>query len=470
MIERIPTLGLKQVLNDALRTKSGIVGFGLLALLVGVSVAVPIIYPEDVVRSWTELGAWSDYPRSAQPEWMDFFVGKKLSRTIIIEQEDFRKAASDPNLTLKVIILRGLFEFNYDTFPTEVIVSIFANWTSRTPIIEILWERPDGTNLTLVSMVPERRVPIANVIEFDKDDVILQNVRTWGLSNGANDSAFLRPEIALFAKVGPDMLDPTKAEVLHGRYVFRLKVVAFDQADDVDVRFVTHGEAYGLAGTDVMRRDLLIGLLWGAPVALAFGTGAALVTTFTQVVFGALGAYYGRRWDELVQRMTDFLLIIPLLPILILIGTFYSPGLLAIFFVIVAFNIVGGASKVVRSVVLSVKEEQYVQAASSYGASRTRILFRHIIPRTLPYTFAIIALSVPGFIFLEAALSFLGLGDPFLPTWGAIIGEAQREGALYNGMWWWITFPSAGILATTVAFALMGYSFDKVLNPRLREE
>src|SRR5207244_13278943 len=96
--------------------------------------------------------------------------------------------------------------------------------------------------------------------------------------------------------------------------------------------------------------------------------------------------------------------------------------------------------------------------------------------RVMPYTFALIALTVPAFIFLEASLSFLGLGDPSLPTWGHILGDAYTQGALFasraypTGLWWWVFFPAAGIIFTTVAFALLGYAFDKVLNPRLPEQ
>ncbi len=88
----------------------------------------------------------------------------------------------------------------------------------------------------------------------------------------------------------------------------------------------------------------------------------------------------------------------------------------------------------------------------------------------MPYTFALIALAVPSYIFLEASLSFLGLGDPTRPTWGNLMGTAQMSNALYNGFWWWIALPAVAIVFTTVAFALMGYAFDKVLNPRLREQ
>ena len=197
---------------------------------------------------------------------------------------------------------------------------------------------------------------------------------------------------------------------------------------------------------------------------------AALMTVFSQVILGTLGAFYGGRYDEFIQRSADFFLIIPVLPILILVGVLYRPGIWTILFIIVAFSIVGGTTKVARSIALQVREEMHIEAARTYGAPRLRILFKYIIPRAMPYTFATLALAVPGFIFLEAALSFLGLGDPILPTWGAIMGDAFRNGAMYNGLWWWITFPALGILFTTVAFAILGYAFDRVLNPRLREE
>lgn len=469
-MERVPTLGVKQVFKETLRTKAGFAGFAMLGAILAVALVIPFIAPLDVVHTWTDINAWTDYPRNAAPEWVEIFAGKKLPRTVLLEKTEFRKAASDPNLTLKVILLRATFDFTYDDFPSEATMATYSNWTFRSPTIEITWQRPDDRNLTLTTYAPTRTDPVADVIPLSTDTAIKDTIRQWALALNATDSANVRPEVTLFAKANADMLLANRAEVLKGRYVLRVKVIAFDQADDVDARFIAFGKVYGLAGTDYRRRDLLIGLLWGAPVALAFGVSAALITVFANIIIGGAGAYFGGRWDEFIQRATDFLLIIPVLPVLILMGSLYRPGLVTILIVVVALSILGSPTKVVRSIVLQVKEEQYIEAAKSYGATRTRILMRHIIPRTLPYTFALVALSVPSFIFLEASLSFLGVGDPLLPTWGAIMGEAQREGALYNDLWWWISFPAIGILSVTVAFALIGYSFDKVLNPRLREE
>jgi peptide/nickel transport system permease protein len=231
-----------------------------------------------------------------------------------------------------------------------------------------------------------------------------------------------------------------------------------------------YGTVFGLAGTDDRRRDLMVGILWGAPVALAFGVAAGAVVVLVQTILGALGGWYGGATDEAIQRATDIFLILPILPILIVISLFYRPGIWVILFVVVAFGIVGSTTKVVRSIVLQIREEQFIEAAQAYGASRLRILFRYIMPRVMPYVFALVALSVPAFIFLEASLSFLGLGDPTLPTWGALLGDAYNGSALFYGYWWWVAFPTIGIVYTAVGFALLGYAFDKVINPRLREE
>ncbi|MEE9173601.1 MAG: ABC transporter permease [Thermoplasmata archaeon] len=467
----------KQVIIEAAKTKAGIVGFGMLIMLVVVVAIVPIYAPFDVVSAWNSRQPWLDNPKVAAPEWMDWFTSRDMARSLIVQQDDFTKSAgTNPEGTFKLITLRRTFEWNSDEFPSEVVVRLFAQWIDGTPPprVKAIWLRPDGESLELFNLFPDRRVPDINVISISQDAAVRETVRSWALGLGAEDQAFIQPGSVIFARADGEhannMLNTTSAAVLRGRYTLQLEAFAFDADDDVDSMFLAHGNIFGLVGTDQNRRDLFIGLLWGAPVALAFGTVAALLTVFSQVLLGALGAFYGGRWDEFIQRAADFFLILPVLPILILIGAFYTPSIWIILGVVVIFSLVGGTTKVIRSIVLQVKEDQYIESARSYGASRWRILVRYILPRTLPYTFALIALSVPAFIFLEAALSFLGLGDPLLPTWGKILGDAQRSGAIFSGAWWWITFPALGILFVTVGFAFLGYAFDKILNPRLREE
>src|SRR3970282_1910022 len=115
---------------------------------------------------------------------------------------------------------------------------------------------------------------------------------------------FTRAGDTLFAQVGPEMLIPTSAQVMKGRYTLQFHINAFSSVDEVDVKFLASGTVYGLAGTDSQRRDLMVGLLWGAPVALAFGTAAALLTVFAQVILGALGAYNGGGGGQATPRGT----------------------------------------------------------------------------------------------------------------------------------------------------------------------
>ncbi|MFQ6012920.1 MAG: ABC transporter permease [Thermoplasmata archaeon] len=471
------TLTTKEVVLEAAKTKAGMVGFGMLILLVITVAVVPIYAPFDVVSAWSSRQPWLDNPKTAAPEWMDLITSRDLARSLIVEPDEFVKSSGvNPEGTFKLITLRRTFEWNADEFPSEVVIRLFATWQDGTPPprVKAVWLRPDGESLEIFNLFPDRRLPDINVISVSQDEVVRETIRNWALELGAEDQAFIRPGSVIFAKADPanvgNMLNPGSAAVLRGRYTLQLEVFAFAADDDIDGKFLAYGKIYGLAGTDQARRDLFVGILWGAPVALAFGTAAALLTVFSQVILGALGAYYGGRWDEMIQRSTDFFLILPVLPVLILIGAFYTPSIWNILIIVVFFSLVGGATKVIRSIVLQAKEDLYIESAKSYGAPRGRILIRYILPRTMPYTFALIALSVPSFIFLEAALSFLGLGDPLLPTWGKVLGDAYRGGAIFSGAWWWITFPAMGILFVTVGFAFLGYAFDKILNPRLREE
>jgi peptide/nickel transport system permease protein len=209
--------------------------------------------------------------------------------------------------------------------------------------------------------------------------------------------------------------------------------------------------------------------VWGAPIALSFGLIAALATSFLQTFIGSLSAWYGGLVDEVIQRITDVYMILPFLPILITISIVYRIDIWTLLLVVVGLSVFGGSTKTARSMTLQIMTEQYIEAAISYGASRKRILFLYILPRLLPYTLANIVLSVPSYVFLEAALSVLGLGDPMMPTWGKIISDAYSGGAVEHGLWWWILLPSALIILTAISFAFIGLALDKVVNPRLRE-
>ena len=464
-------IGTRAAFRDALRTKSGIFGFGMLIFLLSLVVVIPFLAPYDVVQTWNDVSKWTDNPRMAKPDWIDAFSSVKEARNVVKDWDDFDIYESNTSGSLKVILLRTKWDFAWDVFPPELRLELLSSWADRKPLITVEWERPDKETIEIFTAAPTAAAPLVQTLSISTETSVMSRVEMWAKAvAGAENVTLVRPHVTLYAQKEPGMLDPARSTVLKGGYKLTITVIAFDANDTVNARFISYGTVFGLAGTDNFRRDLFIGLLWGAPVALAFGSAAAVITVMSSVVFGALGAYFGGRVDELIQRMTDFLIILPVLPILILLAQMGVRSLIAILGVVIVFNILGGATKVVRSIALQVKEELFVESARSYGASRLRILFRYILPRTTPYSFSLLALSVPSFIFLEAALSFLGLGDPTIPTWGSILGDAQRNGAAYNEKWWWMALPASGIIFTTIAFVFLGYSFDTVLNPRLREE
>jgi peptide/nickel transport system permease protein len=118
--------------------------------------------------------------------------------------------------------------------------------------------------------------------------------------------------------------------------------------------------------------------------------------------------------------------------------------------------------------VLQVKTAAFVEAARALGASRMRIMIRHIFPQVAPFVFSQLVFLVPGAILAEAALSFLGLGDPSIPTWGQILEYGFRSGAIYVGFWWWILPPGLLIVLTATTFVLLALSLEPIVNPRLR--
>jgi peptide/nickel transport system permease protein len=263
--------------------------------------------------------------------------------------------------------------------------------------------------------------------------------------------------------------DPETGDLLKGQYQLLLTGTTFEPESDINIEFVLHGQVFGLAGTDHSRRDLVVPLLWGAPVALAFGLIASLGTSVLTMIIAALGTWYGGWVDELIQRITEINLVLPFLSILIMIGTFYSRSLWVILGATIVLSIFTGAIKAYRSIFVQVKESMYIEAARAYGASSPRIIFLYLIPRMIPLLIPGLVSSVPAFVFLEASLAVLGLGDPVLPTWGKIIENANSNGALYRGYYYWILEPATLLMITGLGFAMLGFALDRVFNPKLRD-
>jgi len=184
-------------------------------------------------------------------------------------------------------------------------------------------------------------------------------------------------------------------------------------------------------------------------------------------LYGGYSGFKGGATDTVLMRFVDIMLTIPTLPILLILTDILGPSIWNIILVITAFGW-AGIARVIRAQTLSLRGRPFVDAARVAGASNRRIMFSHIFPNVLPYSFLYMTLGVAGAILTEAALSFLGLGDPRAISWGQMLYSIQTAGAVMYA-WWWLLPPGLAITLISTGFYLIGRAFDEILNPRLRK-
>lgn len=222
-----------------------------------------------------------------------------------------------------------------------------------------------------------------------------------------------------------------------------------------------------LLGTNDIGQDLLSELIFGARVSLLVGVAAASAALLIGGAVGVLAGYYPKRLGELLMRGVDAVLILPFLPLLIVLAAYLGRSLLNTILVIGAL-IWAAPARIIRSQVLSLRSREYVLAARSMGAPDRWIIFRHVLPRAALLAAGTFVRAVAGAILLEASLSFLGLGDPIQKSWGSILFWAQARGAFLTPAWkWWVLPPGLLIMAASLGFALIAFSLEERIDPRL---
>jgi peptide/nickel transport system permease protein len=461
MTGALQVLSASGMVKEFKRSKSGLAGVAILSGLIVMTIYAVAAIPLNSFTQWNNPNFWIDLPKSAKPAWVNL-LGPKMPEHIIMTAKEAAKSTSVDN-GVRIVTHSYTVNFNFDSYASDFMMIYSARYGSTQPALQIDVLRPDGNEFQIyfASLPPSQQGKNEfSARIFSTDRLVADNLAEYrNLFAYTADTS--RPQVLIFS-------DTHENRVLKGSYIIRQTFYLFDPSDSiVNSGVILGGKVYGIMGTDDLRRDLAIGILWAAPVALFIGLSVAVAAVLIGLIYGVVAGYKGSHTDEGLMRINDLFYSLPTLPLLVILSMTVGRSIFLITGFLVIFGWVGMA-KISRSLALQIKNLQYIEAAKLMGQSDIKIVFKHMIPQLLPLTFASIAIAVPSAILGEAALSFLGLGDPSIPTWGQILHEANSAGAASRGLWWWIVPPGLMIAITGLAFALIGSALDNIVNIRSR--
>jgi len=454
----LSSISPQEIKEEFLKSKMGLAGVAILGTLILISIIAVITIPVETFQEWNNPGNWISYPKVAIPIWVNFFIIEKIPEHKILESPNIQ---INSNGEVSLTSHQFGVNFNYDDFPNDFIY-LFSSEYVGSPLLQMSVIRPDGIKLELISMsLPHSNIKTVHSERiFSTDNVIKKNLLLQS-DNFSFNLDRLSAEDIVFSKSQIN-------EPLKGNYIFSVNTYSIkSETKMLESKLIIGGKAFGIMGTDELRRDLAVGLLWGTPLALFIGLAVSIASVVAGLLYGVYAGYKGKKTDETMMRFNDVIYALPALPFLIILSVTISNSIFVMVGFLMIFGWVGIA-KVARSMSLQIKTKGYVEAANMMGQKDSKIVLKHILPQLLPYAFASIAISVPAAITTEAGLSFLGLGDPSFPTWGQILYDANKFGAASRGLWWWIMPPGVMIAITGLAFVFIGNALDAIVNPKLK--
>jgi len=459
-----------------LNNRLSLVGLTLLVVFVTAALAAPFIYtsnPQGVI-----VGA-----QRAQPEWVMLFPeGYYLSKNMVVvndpgftapsalQEWSYKSSGAQPSL---VSFSRS------STAPTSQGHSLQISSDSKSNVtadvtktfyypyhgspIQFQTDAVGGTLTTMATGVSSAQPALVKFFVNRED----KSYSLWAV-NITQNGAWQIPTSGLAQGLSQGGLSPAET-IFSGidNYTFGVQVTLNGPGSVYVSNFglLLFGSAYGIMGTDSFGYDLFAQDIYAARISLLVGLVAAFIGIFLGLFVGLIAGYKAGLTDEVLMRFTDMMLVVPALPLLLVLVAVLGPSLINII-ILIGFLGWMGFARVIRSQILSLKERPFIEAAKAAGAGTRRILASHIFPNVVSLTYVNLALAVPGAIITEAALSFLGLGDPSSPSWGQILSRAESFGA--QRIWWWVVPPGIAIALVSLSFVLIGYALDELFNPKLR--
>lgn len=454
-------------LREVRRYPSAIFGLSIILLLVIGSITAVVVYPyEEIGTQWNteRLSGRARVPRLAQPEWFNLFRSGELLSVAAYDETHpavTRTEEPMPNGWTQVDITYTI-DYPYDDFPKEMFFYTDSKFTEKRPFISMTWITPDGRAFDL------KNISVDSAITYNFQESI--NAKRFVSQNPNWQKWFHFGQIDTTPGFYVLLADPDADTPLavKGTYQLQISGLLFEPDSELHTELVLLGQVYGIAGTDYLRRELIVPLIWGMPFALIFGLTGAFVTTILAMLIAATGVWFGGWVDNLIQRLTEANMILPVLAMSVLAYALLGLELWVILAIIILLNVFGTPAKTFRSAFLQIKEAPYIEAARAYGARSSRIIMNYLVPRIMPILIPQLVTLIPSFVFLEATLGLFNIKSTY-PTWGRIIYQGLSNGALY-GSRFWVLEPIALLLLTGLAFSILGIALERILNPRLLDK